>query len=194
MKFKIYNFTSVTSTNDKAIKLIKSKKKISGYVKALKQTNGRGTHGKKWISKKGNLFGSLFFPLKSNYPHFTEFSVINSVIISDVIKKYCDKKKVKLKFPNDIFINKKKVCGILQEIITVNYKKFLIIGIGINIDSNPSINNKYKTTNIFFETKKKPQINEIMDHVIFSYVNFFKNLKTYKYANFKKKANSIALI
>jgi len=193
MKFKIYKFKSVTSTNDKAIKLIKNKKR-SGYVKALKQTNGRGTHGKKWISKEGNLFGSLFFPLQKNYPQFTEFSVINSVIISDVIKKYCKKKKVNLKFPNDIFINKKKVCGILQEIIKVNYKKFLIVGIGINIVSNPNINNRYKTTNIFIETKKKPQINEIINHIIFSYVKFFKDLKTYKYENFKKRANLMALI
>lgn len=194
MKFKIYNFKSVTSTNDKAIKLIKNKKKMFGCIKAQKQTNGRGTHGKKWISKRGNFFGSLFFPLQNNYPSFSEFSVINSIIISNIIKKYCNKNKVKLKFPNDIFVNKKKICGILQEIITVNYKKFLIIGVGINIDSSPNINDRYKTTNIFFETKKKPKSNEIMNHIISSYVKFLKNLKTYKYANFKKKANSMALV
>ena len=70
MKFKIFKFQSVTSTNDEALNLIKEEKKESGYVYAEIQTRGRGTHGRKWISEKGNLFGSLFFPLKDNYPAF----------------------------------------------------------------------------------------------------------------------------
>ena len=62
MKFKIYKFDRVTSTNDMAINLIKEEKKESGCVCADSQTKGRGTHGRKWISDKGNLFISIFFP------------------------------------------------------------------------------------------------------------------------------------
>ena len=47
MKFKIFKFKNVTSTNDVAINLIKRKKKESGYVCANMQTKGRGTYGKK---------------------------------------------------------------------------------------------------------------------------------------------------
>ena len=119
MKFKLFKFGSISSTNDIAIYLIKKKNKKSGYVTAELQTKGKGTYGKKWVSKKGNLFGSFFFPLKKNYPPFNEFSVINPVIISDVIKIFCKKNDISLKFPNDIFLNGKKVCGILQEIISV---------------------------------------------------------------------------
>ena len=129
MKFKIYKFEKVTSTNDIAINLIKNKKKEVGCVHAKLQTKGRGTYGKKWISKEGNLFGSIFFPLKKNYPAFNEFSIINPVIISSVIQKFCNKKEITFKYPNDVLINKKKVCGILQELITKNRKKFLIIGL-----------------------------------------------------------------
>ena len=93
MKFKIFKFKSVTSTNDVALKLIQKEKKTIGYVYADVQTKGRGTHGKKWISDKGNLFGSLFFPLENNYPAFNEFSIINPVILSGVIENYCKKKK-----------------------------------------------------------------------------------------------------
>ena len=64
MKFKVMKFKTVYSTNDTAINLIKNKRKKVGCVCAKKQTNGRGTHGKKWISKVGNLFLSIFFPLK----------------------------------------------------------------------------------------------------------------------------------
>ena len=73
---------------------------------------------------------------------------------SDVIKNLCDKKKVNLKFQNDVFVNRKKICGVLQEKIISGYRKFLIIGIGVNIVSNPDISNEYQATNIFLETKK----------------------------------------
>ena len=120
MKFKIFKFESVTSTNDVAINLIKKEQKEFGCVYAGIQTKGRGTHGRKWISNKGNFFVSIFFPLKNNYPPFNEFSIINPIIISGVIKRFCEKKNIKLKFPNDIFVNRRKICGILQELITIN--------------------------------------------------------------------------
>jgi len=193
MKFKIFKFKNVTSTNDVAINLIRKKKSERGFVYAETQTKGRGSHGKKWISKKGNLFSSIFFPLKKNYPDFKEFSIINPVIVSETIKIFCEKKNISFKWPNDLFVNKKKICGILQEIITLESKKFLIIGIGINVLSNPDINVKYRTTNIFIETKKKPTIRKIIDQIIFSYEKFFFNLKSYNYNNFKKKADFMSL-
>ena len=193
MKLEIFKFGSCTSTSDIAINLIKKGQKECGCVYADIQTKGRGTHGKKWISDRGNLFGSIFFPLKSSYPPFAEFSIINPIIISDVIKLFCKKKNINLKFPNDIFMNGKKICGILQELITLNDKKFLIIGIGVNIISNPNINNKYQATNIFFETKKKPKIKEIINQIIISYEKFFINLNSYNYMSFKKKADLMSL-
>jgi len=191
MKFNIFEYEKVTSTNDVAIKLIRQKKE-SGCVVSKIQSKGKGTHGKKWISKKGNFFGSIFFPLKKNYPTFNEFSLINPVIISKILKKFCNNTNISVKWPNDIFINKKKVCGILQELVTYDDKKFLIIGIGINIISNPVINEKYQATNIYFETKKKLSINEIYGILISSYENFFLNLKSYNYLNYKKEANLMA--
>ena len=193
MKFEIFKFDNVTSTNDIAINLIKEKNKKMGCVYADVQTSGRGTRGKKWVSNKGNLFGSIFFPLKDDYPPFNEFSVINPVIICDVIKKFCDEKSISLKFPNDVFVNKRKLCGLLQETIVSNNKKFLIIGIGVNIDSHPDINNNYQATNIFFETKKKPTIKEMINLIILSYEKFFANLNLYNYENYKKKAKSMAV-
>ena len=193
MKFEIFKFENVTSTNDVAINLIKEKQKKTGCVYADTQTKGSGTHGKEWISDKGNLFGSIFFPLEDNYPPFNEFSIINPIIISDVIKYFCYKENVNLKFPNDVFVNRKKICGVLQETIISGNRKFLIIGIGVNIVSNPDINNEYQATNILLETKKKPKIKEMIDLIIFSYEKFFNNLSSYNYKNFKNKAASLVL-
>ena len=193
MKFKIFKFESVASTNDVAINLIKEKHREIGCVYAKKQTKGRGTYGKKWVSDEGNLFGTIFFPLKDDYPPFNEFSIINPVIISCVIENFCKKKNITFKWPNDVFVNQKKICGILQELITVNSRKFLIIGIGLNIISNPKINTKYRTTNILFETKKKPSIKEMIRLIISSYEEFFLNLNLYNYKDFKKRADLMAL-
>lgn len=187
MKFKIFKFKRVTSTNDVALNLIKEKKKEMGCVCANTQKKGRGTQGRRWISDEGNLFVSIFFPLKSNYPAFNEFSIINPVIISSVIEHYCEKKNISFKWPNNVLVNRKKICGILQELITSNNKKFLIIGIGINIISHPAINNGYQATNIFSETKKKPTIEEIIKLIISSYEKFFLELSSYNYLSLKKK-------
>ena len=129
-----------------------------------------------------------FFSIKKNYPPFNEFSIINPVIISGVIEHFCEKKKISFKWPNDVFLNGKKICGILQELITLNSKKFLIIGIGVNVISNPNINNKYQATNILLETRKKPSIKKIINLIILSYEKFFFNLNSYNYKDFKKKA------
>ena len=183
----------MTSTNDEAIVLIKKNRKEIGCVYAKKQTKGKGTHGKRWVSNEGNLFSSIFFKLKKNYPSFSEFSIINPVIISSVIKKLCMNEKISVKWPNDIFLNGKKVCGILQEIITKNNKKFLIIGIGVNIISNPALRKKYQATNIFLETKRKITAKKVLDLIILSYENFFIDLKSYNYLEFKKKINLMSL-
>ena len=193
MKFKIFKYESVASTNNIAIDLIKEKKKESGFVYADEQTKGKGTHGKKWVSNKGNLFGSIFFPLKKDYHSFSEFSIINSIIISDIIKLFCEKEKINLKFPNDIFVNRRKICGILQELITLKDRKFLIIGIGLNIVTNPNIKNRYKATNILAESKKKPKIEDIIDLIVITYENFFVDLNSYKYLDFKKKAETMVM-
>ena len=148
MKFKIFKYDTVNSTNEKAIELIKKKKYENGFVYALSQKKGKGRYGRKWISKKGNFFGSIFFHLKKNYPSVEEFSLINPILNIDILSKYCGRKNTFFKSPNDIYINKKKICGILQEVIIRGSKKYLIVGIGINLFSNPKIKNYQKNSSV----------------------------------------------
>ena len=157
------------------------------------QTRGRGTRGKKWISRSGNLFCSIFFPLKKRYPQFNEFSLINPVLISKSLRIFCKNKNIRFKWPNDVFVNNKKICGILQEVITMNKTKYLIIGIGLNIASNPFIKNKYKATNILNETNKRIPLIKIEKLIISSYEKFFENLDSYNYKDFRKQVELMAL-
>ena len=178
MKLKIYKFSKVTSTNDMAIKLIKKKSKQSGCIYAGVQTKGRGSKGRQWISKKGNLFSSIFFSLKKNYPPFHEFTIINPVLVSAVINKFCSIKKINFKFPNDILINNKKVCGILQETVQKKGIKYLIVGIGLNLVKSPNIQG-YPTTNLYELTKAKINVNKATKQLMLIYNNFLKSKKVF---------------
>ncbi len=151
MKLKKYQYKKVKSTNDVAIKKIKSGIR-RGIVLAEIQTKGRGQYGKKWISFKGNLLMSVFFEI-NNSTLIKNITFKNCEIIRKSIQKFT-KNKIKIKPPNDLLINKEKICGILQETIFYKNKKFAIIGIGINVDRSPIIVN-YPTTYVNLYTKKK---------------------------------------
>ena len=65
MKFKIFRFNKVKSTNNTAIRIIKHYNCDFGMISSNLQVNGRGQYGKKWVSYKGNLFVSFFYNLKN---------------------------------------------------------------------------------------------------------------------------------
>ena len=123
MKLRLIKFSNVKSTNDEAIKKIKSKKVGAGIVYSYSQTKGRGTMGKKWISFNGNFFITIFFELKKNMPNFKEFSVLNPLILKKLLSRYTNL-NIKIKKPNDLLINNNKVCGILQETLKIEKNIF----------------------------------------------------------------------
>ena len=181
MRLNLIKFRSVKSTNDTAIKIIRSKKSNAGIVTSKNQTRGRGTMGKEWVSLNGNLFASIFFELKENMPNPDEFSFINPLIIRKILKKY-SKFDIKIKWPNDLLIKSRKVCGILQELIKVEKKSFLIIGIGINTINSPN-NQKFKSVSLL----------ECSDKIINNYeilINLRKNyeLSNWRYWKYKYKS------
>ena len=125
MKFKLIKFESVKSTNDEAIKIIKKNKFNSCIITSKKQTKGRGTRGKKWISKKGNIFISLFFEVDLKKTKPEKFAILNPRIIKNILSKY-SKYRITIKWPNDLLVKKRKLCGILQEVIEHNKNGLLV--------------------------------------------------------------------
>ncbi len=171
MVFKFLHYKKVKSTNSVAIKKIKQNVK-SGVIIADNQTCGRGQFGKKWISYPGNIFLSIFFSVHNGIS-LKKINTLNCLIIKKAILKFI-KIKISIKKPNDLLINKKKFAGILQETITKDNKKFLIVGIGINLIKSPTIKN-YQTTNIFKETKTHiPKIKLIRNILIQFKINLKK--------------------
>ena len=153
MRLKKFKFKKVNSTNNTAIRIIKNSNFKFGMVTADTQLSGKGQYGKKWISNKGNLFVSFFYEIKNINISLSTLTKISCLLVKKTIEKYY-KKKIIFKKPNDLLINKKKISGILQEIISVSGNKFLIVGIGVNLIKSPKIKN-YPTTNLLELTKMK---------------------------------------
>ena len=177
MKIIKFNFKSVNSTNDVAINLIKKKNLKAGFVLAENQKKGRGQRGKRWISYKGNLFVSIFFSLEKINLTLKQLTKINAKLIIKLISYYY-KNKIKLKLPNDILINQRKICGILQETVQINDVKYLIVGIGLNLVKSPNIKD-YPTTNLYELTKTKISANKMSKELLFIYKNFLKSQKVF---------------
>ena len=185
MKLKIIKFKSVKSTNDKAIKLIQKYKYDSGFIISDIQTKGRGTMGKKWISKKGNIFISIFFKVNFSKIKIENFLMINAMIIKKILKTYI-RKNITIKRPNDLLIENKKICGILQEVVESNNDKFLITGIGINTRIAPS-DKKIISTCINEHTNKIIKNSNIIKNIKNSYEKMIKDLNNNNFTYIKNK-------
>ena len=184
MKLKKFKFKTVNSTNDIAIRLIRNTNNKFGIIIADKQKKGRGQRGKKWISNKGNLFVSIFFSLEKINMSLQQLTKVNCFLIKKILSRHY-KKKISIKSPNDLLVNKKKICGVLQETLKKANTTYFIVGVGINLIKSPYIKN-YPTTNLLELTKTKINKTKIISELKNIYeefiVQFSKlNLKTVKY-------------
>ena len=174
MKLKKFKFKTVNSTNDVAIRLIRNTNNKFGIIIADKQKKGRGQHGKKWISNKGNLFVSIFFSLEKNNMSLKQLTKVNCFLIRKTLSRYY-KKKISIKLPNDLLVNKKKICGILQETLKKTNTTYFIVGVGINLIKSPHIES-YPTTNILELTKTKVNKKKIILELVNIYEEFIKKV------------------
>ena len=97
MILKKFKYKKVSSTNDIAMKKIRQGYK-SGVIISDKQTRGRGQHGKKWISNKGNLFFSIFFIINKKI-QTSKLVTSNLIIIKKILSKHI-KSKIKINLTN----------------------------------------------------------------------------------------------
>ena len=114
-----------------------------GMIVSESQKKGKGQYGRNWISFKGNLFVSFFYNIDNINFSIKKLTRINCLLVKKLISRFY-KKEIFFKSPNDLLINKKKISGILQEIIVKDNKKYLVVGIGINIIKSPNITKKSK--------------------------------------------------
>jgi len=187
MKIKLLRFKKVKSTNDIALKLVQKKNSRPTMIVSESQTKGRGTIGKKWISQKGNLFISIFFEMNQKKINFKHFATLNAFLLRNALSKQFSK-KINIKWPNDLMHNKKKICGILQEVVNYEDKRFLVVGIGVNTNSDPK-NKGFSSTSLKKIMNKTIDNNKVLKNIKSIYEKFLTDAKNNSYLKLKKKYN-----
>ena len=135
----IYIFNEVMSTNTIAKFLSMNGVGNGAVVISEKQTKARGRSGKNWESPLGGVWLSIILNPNVNHSKIPLITLATGVAVENTLKRI-GVKNAEIKWPNDILIHGKKVCGILTEAITsFNTIESVIIGVGI--DANISIEN-----------------------------------------------------
>lgn len=148
--FTIKSYDQLPSTNDLAFDLAVSGQISHNHVILAKtQTAGKGRFDRVWQSPLGNLYFSIVIRSDTQAAEIPLLSFVASVAMRIAIEK-CDgnRNSILHKWPNDILINQKKVCGILlKSHLLQDRSDFVVIGIGVNIDSHPE-NTIYPASNL----------------------------------------------
>lgn len=137
-----YEKEEVTSTNDEIRKLPEL---ATGVVlSAVRQTAGRGRRGHLWHALAGNLYFTYSCHILPD--DLSRMVCLIGLSLAETILAQSSQAKIKIKWPNDIFLNHKKISGILLENIA---KDLWIIGIGVNIVSAPQLSgDAYQATSL----------------------------------------------
>ena len=158
-----YHFKSIDSTNKKAKELAENGCPHGTLVTAESQLAGIGRRGRSWSSEENTgIYMTMVFRPQIEVAQASMLTLVAAVAVAKAIEKQIETLnksdgKPFIKWPNDIVINKKKICGILTELsLKGTTMDYLVIGIGINI-SNQNFPEEIKETasSLLLETGKE---------------------------------------
>ena len=130
-------------------------------VIAESQTAGRGRMGRKWVSPEGGIWLSIILKPRIEPVYAPRITLLAGVSVAKTMKSFGI--PAKIKWPNDILINGKKVCGILTEIIAeVDIIDYLVVGIGIdaNVDTG-TFPEEFRDNSTSLEKEMEHKINRV---------------------------------
>lgn len=164
MNYKYLHFESLDSTN-KYVKDHYDELPDLVFVSAEHQDKGRGRYDRSWVDTKGeNLLFSVLIKNEEVLSLGGYLSVVIASSVSSVLESI-GLLHVSIKWPNDIYVNGKKICGILLEGQLPNY---LVVGVGVNInESNFDGEYRHEPTSAAIELGRRINVNSIK-HLIFN--------------------------
>ncbi len=132
---QIHSFESIDSTNQAAFALALEGASAGTVVLAETQTAGRGRRGRSWVSPpQKNLAMSCILRPDIGAEHVAELTLVTAVAVAEALES-CQV-AAKIKWPNDLLVGGKKICGILTELSADTERvHFVVIGIGVNLNS-----------------------------------------------------------
>lgn len=146
----------IDSTNNFA-KEIASNVPDGTVIVAESQTAGRGRLGRSWISQEGcGVWMSIILKPNLHPKEAINFTQVAAISVVKAIEE-ASHLESKIKWPNDIILNNKKVCGILTEMSSeIDKINYVVIGIGVNVNCNNFPEElKGKATSLYLETNSK---------------------------------------
>jgi BirA family transcriptional regulator, biotin operon repressor / biotin---[acetyl-CoA-carboxylase] ligase len=176
----IFYFDIIDSTNNFAQELIKENKAINGTVIfSEEQTHGKGQRLKNWFSEpnKNLTFSIILFHDNNLLKSPFILNKLFTVSLYQVLEVCLPNQSIEIKWPNDILVNGKKICGILIENNFSGSKiNYSVIGIGLNV--NQKQENEYATSiiDILLEEQLRPYIFEqLIEKIDHNYQDFLSN-------------------
>ena len=132
---QLHYYEEIGSTNDEAFRLGLAGAPEGTALIANSQSAGRGRMQRVWHSPAGsNIYTSIILRPQIEPARAPQISILAGVAVADVLESYCPD-RIKLKWPNDVLIDGKKVCGILSQMKTAASEvDFIVLGIGINVN------------------------------------------------------------
>ena len=167
MKFKF--FDEINSTNT----YLRRQLKLEEFevIVAKKQTDGKGRRDSVWVSNEGAALFS--FAVEDNTELDEKITIFTGYVVYEVLKKYIgNQDKLTFKWPNDIYYEDKKICGIVCEKV----RKHIIIGIGININNTDFGMFRKKAISLVEITGKIHPVQQIIEEVVSNFENQFHSL------------------
>ncbi|MDY6863279.1 MAG: biotin--[acetyl-CoA-carboxylase] ligase [Thermodesulfobacteriota bacterium] len=186
---KIYYYDVTDSTNIKAKELAMDGEKEGSIILAEAQTAGRGRLKRKWLSPKGsNILLSVILRPRLELKEVFLITMVASVAIAKIVRSHI-KLAAEIKWPNDIYIKGKKVCGILTEFNTEKeIIDFIVLGVGINVNFNTAFYPEIKevATSLSMEKGKKISRNKLLLQFLFQLEKEYEELKRKKVEELRK--------
>ena len=174
MNFTILRFDSINSTNTEALNQARRGADEGLCIVAKQQTEGRGRHGRTWISEKdAGLYFSLVLRPKIENKFLPLITLMAAVAVFEVLKKLYALEP-DIKWANDVHINGKKICGILAEMSETKTNLAIVVGIGINLNSKnfpPEL--AAIATSIKEETNQTPNTEDLLQSLVQSLSEFY---------------------
>jgi len=171
-------FDSVTSTMDVAFQLGFEGADEGTVVCAESQTKGKGRLGRHWTSPKGKgIYMSVILRPSLAPADVAQLTLLSAVAVCEAVGKFCGI-PAKIKWPNDILVNNKKLAGILTELSAETDRvRFVAIGLGINVNT-PLSQLPANATSIKDETGRKIFRVPLVQEILRSLEKWYGNLNT----------------
>ncbi len=178
MRLQLKKYDVLESTNKSAVLAAQQGAEEGTVIVAEKQYGGHGRAGRVWTSPEGGLWFSLILRPAIDPRYVAQLTLLAGVAVTKALRSLYESDDIFIKWPNDILIDGRKICGILSEMSLneVGQVDYAVIGIGINVslkaDDFPS-ELRQTATSLNLATAKNHDCNKVLQYVLLEFTRIY---------------------